>query len=464
MLSAALRRRVLAPTHNALRQGFAARVVRCYASFPDHQVVKMPALSPTMQAGNIGAWQKKAGDSIAPGDVLVEIETDKAQMDFEFQEEGVIAKILKDSGEKDVPVGSPIAILVEEGTDIAAFEKFTIEDAGGAAKAPAAPKKDEKAESSSDSSKSETSTPESTTEPEQYTSTEGRLQPALDREPNAAPAALRLAREKGIDLTGVKGTGKGGRINEEDVKKLVSSPAITAPGATFEDIPISSMRQTIANRLVESTTKNPHFFVTSTLSVGKLLKLRQALNASSEGKYKLSVNDFLIKAIGVASKKVPAANSSWRDGTIRQFNTVDVSVAVATPNGLITPIVTGVDSRGLESISGKVKELAKKARDNKLKPEEYQGGSISISNMGMNHAVDNFTAVINPPQAAILAVGTTKKVAVPVENEDGTTGVEFEDQITVTASFDHKVVDGAVGAEWIRELKKVIENPLELLL
>lgn len=463
MLSAALRRRALAPTHNALRQGFAARVVRCYASFPDHQVVKMPALSPTMQAGNIGAWQKKAGDSIAPGDVLVEIETDKAQMDFEFQEEGVIAKILKDSGAKDIAVGSPIAILVEEGTDIAAFENFSIEDAGGESKAPAAPKKDEKSESSSDSSKPEAATP-STSEPEQYTSTEGRLQPALDREPNAAPAAMRLAREKGIDLSEVKGSGKGGRINEEDVKKLVNSPAVSAPGATFEDIPVSSMRKTIASRLVESTTKNPHFFVTSTLSVGKLMKLRQALNATADGKYKLSVNDFLIKAIGVASKKVPAANSSWREGSIRQFNTVDVSVAVSTPNGLITPIVTGVDARGLESISGKVKELAKRARDNKLKPEEYQGGTISISNMGMNPAVDNFTAVINPPQAAILAVGTTKKVAVPVENEDGTTGVEFEEQITVTASFDHKVVDGAVGAEWIRELKKVIENPLELLL
>lgn len=224
------------------------------------------------------------------------------------------------------------------------------------------------------------------------------------------------------------------------------------------------MRKTIASRLLQSVTENPHFFVTSSLSVSKLLKLRQALNASAEGQYKLSVNDFLIKAIAVASKKVPAVNASWREGAIRQFNTVDVSVAVSTPAGLITPIVTGVEARGLESISVKVKELAKKARDNKLKPEEYQGGTISISNMGMNAAVDHFTAVINPPQAAIVAIGTTKKVAIPVENEDGTTGVEFDDQIAITASFDHKVVDGAVGAEWIRELKKVIENPLQLLL
>ena len=246
------------------------------------------------------------------------------------------------------------------------------------------------------------------------------------------------------------------------MKKAVSSPAAAAPGASFEDIPISGMRKTIANRLKESTTNNPHFFVTSAVSVTKLLKLRQALNSSSEGKYKLSVNDFLIKAMAIASKKVPQVNSSWRDDVIRQFNTVDVSVAVSTPTGLITPIVTGVEARGLESISSKVKELAKKARDNKLKPEEYQGGSISISNMGMNSAVNHFTAVINPPQAAILAVGTTKKVAVPSETEES--GIEFDDQITLTASFDHKVVDGAVGAEWIKELKKVLENPLELLL
>ncbi|KAM0249763.1 hypothetical protein ACHAP5_002632 [Fusarium lateritium] len=456
MLSAALRRRVLAPTHSALRTGFAAHVVRHYASFPEHQVIKMPALSPTMQAGNIGGWQKKPGDSVAPGDVLVEIETDKAQMDFEFQEEGVIAKILKEAGEKDVPVGSPIAVLVEEGTDISAFEKFSIEDAGGDAAKPAAPK-EEKSESKSESA----SAPEPTPEPQQYQS-EGRLQTALDRQPNVSAAGQRLAREKGIKIDGLKGTGKNGQITEEDVKKASSSPAASAaPGATYEDIPISGMRKTIANRLVESTQINPHFYVTSSMSVSKLLKLRQALNSSADGQYKLSVNDFLIKAIAVASRKVPQVNSSWRDGNIRQFNNVDVSVAVSTPTGLITPIVTGVEGRGLEAISSQVKSLAKKARDGKLKPEEYQGGTISISNMGMNPAVDHFTAVINPPQAAILAVGTTKKVAIPADNE---AGVEFDDQITLTASFDHKVVDGAVGAEWLKEVKKVIENPLELLL
>ncbi|KAH6631334.1 2-oxoacid dehydrogenases acyltransferase-domain-containing protein [Chaetomium tenue] len=458
MLVPAIRRQVL--QHARLARVAVPSLTRWYASFPPHTVVKMPALSPTMTAGNIGAWQKKPGDSISPGEVLVEIETDKAQMDFEFQEEGVLAKVLKDSGEKDVAVGNPIAVMVEEGTDVSAFENFTLKDAGGEA-APAPAKKEEP--------KSEAApAPAPTPAPEaEETGFSGQLQTALDREPNISTAAKRLAIEKGVLLKGLKGTGAGGKITEEDVKKASSAPAVgvsAVAGALYEDILISGMRKTIAARLKESVSENPHYFVTSSLSVSKLLKLRQALNSTSEGKYKLSVNDFLIKAMAVACKKVPAVNSSWRDGVIRQFNTVDVSVAVSTPNGLITPIVKGVEGKGLEGISSAVKELAKKARDNKLKPEEYQGGTISISNMGMNPAVERFTAVINPPQAAILAIGTTKKVAVPAENEDGTTSVEWDDQIIVTASFDHKVIDGAVGAEWVRELKKAIENPLELLL
>ncbi|KAI2468472.1 Dihydrolipoyllysine-residue acetyltransferase [Annulohypoxylon bovei var. microspora] len=455
MFGAVLRRQGLLRT-TSLRSGFLP-LARYYASFPPHTVIKMPALSPTMTAGNIGAWQKKVGDTIAPGEVLVEIETDKAQMDFEFQEDGVIAQILKDAGEKDVPVGNPIAVLVEEGTDVSAFSSFSLADAGGNATSAS---EEKKADTPSDSASAPAPTP--APEPEQYSS-EGKLETALDREPNITPAAKRLARETGVVISSLKGSGPGGKITEDDVKKApATSGSSASPSASYEDFPLSNMRKTIARRLQESVKENPHFFVTSQLSVTKLLKLRQALNSSSEGKYKLSVNDFLIKAIAVASKKVPAANSSWAGESIRQYNNVDVSVAVATPNGLITPIVTGVEGRGLESISSKVKELAKKARENKLKPEEYQGGTISISNMGMNAAVDNFTAVINPPQAAILAVGTTKKVAIPA-GEDGT-GIEWDDQITVTASFDHKVVDGAVGAEWIKEFKKVTENPLELLL
>jgi len=433
----------------------------------------MPALSPTMTAGNIGTWQKKVGDAISPGDVLVEIETDKAQMDFEFQEEGVLAKILKGSGEKDVAVGNPIAVMIEEGEDASAFESFTLEDAGGEKK-PAAPPKEEASESSEPAGTgSETApTPKTETPPvkvaEESGSSGGRLQSALDRIPNASAAAVRLAIESGVKITGLKGTGTGGQVTEADVKKASSGGAATAAGgaapvSSYVDTPTSSMRKTIASRLTESVNQNPHYFVSATVSVSKLLKLRQALNASADGKYKLSVNDFLIKACAVACRKVPTVNSSWRDGFIRQFNNVDVSVAVATPIGLMTPIVKNVEGLGLESISAQVKDLGKRARDGKLKPEEYQGGTFTISNMGMNPAIDRFTAVINPPQAGILAVGTTKKVAIPVETEEGTS-IEWDDQIVVTGSFDHKVVDGAVGGEWIREFKKVVENPLELLL
>ncbi|KAI4150203.1 MAG: hypothetical protein L6R39_002324 [Caloplaca ligustica] len=443
----------------------------------------MPALSPTMTSGNIGTWQKAVGDTISPGDVLVEIETDKAQMDFEFQEEGVLAKILKESGEKDVAVGNPIAVMVEEGTDIASFESFALEDAGGEKAPPPKESGEEAAESSEPADTGSKTSPstlpksapkeESAPEPQESESTGGRLQTSLDREPTASPAAKALALERGVPIKQVKGTGPGGRITKQDIEKYKPAASATPSGPaaggapTYEDISASSMRKTIANRLQQSWNQNPHYFVAATVSVSKLLKLRQALNASAEGKYKLSLNDFLIKACAVACKKVPAVNSSWReiDGqvVIRQNNTVDVSVAVATPIGLMTPIVKGVEALGLSSISGQVKDLGKRARDGKLKPEEYQGGTFTISNMGMNAAIDRFTAVINPPQAGILAVGTTKKVAIPSSTEDGN-GVEWDDQIIVTGSFDHKVVDGAVGGDWIREFKKVVESPLEMLL
>ena len=372
----------------------------------------------------------------------------------------------------------PIAVMVEEGEDVSAFSEFSVEDAGGDKAKPASDSKQEAAEASEPPQKDSSTAP--TPEPSQpqaveSTSTGGRLELALDREPQAAPAAKKLALEKGIAITSVKGTGPGGRITVKDVEK--AKPAAAAPAAggavsgapTYEDIPASSMRKTIASRLQQSMNQNPHYFVSSSISVTKLLKLRQALNASADGKYKLSVNDFLVKACAIAARAVPAANSSWReDGgqvVIRQHNVVDVSVAVATPVGLMTPIVKNVNGLGLQSISSQIKDLGKRARDGKLKPEEYQGGTFTISNMGMNDAVERFTAVINPPQAAILAVGTTKKVPIPgPEGEDGNPTVEWDDQIVVTGSFDHKVVDGAVGGEFIKALKKAVENPLEMLL
>ena len=365
--------------------------------------------------------------------------------------------------------------MVEEGEDVSAFESFTLEDAGGDKAPPSSDSKQEAADASEPPQNNTGTAPEGKgaapePEPEESDSTSEKLQTSLDREPSASPLAKALALERGVPIKEVKGTGPGGRVTKEDIEKY--KPAAGSAGAAagapaHEDTPASSMRKTIAARLQQSWNENPHFFVSSSLSVTKLLKLRQALNASADGKYKLSVNDFLVKACAIACKKVPAVNSSWREqngqAIVRQHNTVDVSVAVATPIGLMTPIVKHAEGLGLQSISSQIKDLGKRARDGKLKPEEYQGGTFTISNMGMNPAVERFTAVINPPQAGILAVGTTRKVAVPVEGEDGT-GVEWDDQIVVTASFDHKVVDGAVGGEWIREFKKVVENPLEMLL
>jgi pyruvate dehydrogenase E2 component (dihydrolipoamide acetyltransferase) len=464
----------------AVRNAFQRRtpalsaLARYYASYPSHTVIKMPALSPTMMAGNIGAWQKKAGDSIAPGDVLVEIETDKAQMDFEFQEEGTIAKILRDAGEKDVAVGSPIAVMVEEGEDVSAFENFSVEDAGGDASAPKPSKEGNAVEASEPADTGSKTAPPKQEAPvsQESDSTGARLETSLQRQPAYSPAVKKLALEKGVALKNIKGSGRGGAVTKEDVEKAQpgsAAPAVAGAPAAYEDVEATSMRKVIASRLTESMQQNPHYFVASSISVSKLLKLREALNASADGAYKLSVNDLLVKALAVAARKVPAANSSWReiDGKviIRQHNVVDVSVAVSTPVGLMTPIVKNVNGLGLSSISSQIKDLGKRARDGKLKPDEYQGGSITISNMGMNAAVERFTAVINPPQACIVAIGTTKKVAVPGElNEEGVAGVEWDDQIVITGSFDHKVVDGAVGGEFMKELKKAIENPLELLL
>ena len=370
----------------------------------------------------------------------------------------------------------PIAVLVEEGGDVSAFESFSIEDAGGDKQAAAAPKEGEASEASEPPKSGSATAPpakeDAAPQAIESDSSGKRLELSLDRQSAASPAVKKLALEKGVALSSVKGSGPGGKITKEDIEKAQSAPAAAgavAGAPTYEDIPATSMRKVIASRLTQSMQQNPHYFVASNISVSKMLKLREALNASSNGEYKLSVNDFLVKALAVAARKVPAANSSWREENgqvvIRQHNVVDVSVAVATPVGLMTPIVKNVNGLGLQSVSSQIKDLGKRARDGKLKPEEYQGGTITISNMGMNPAVERFTAVINPPQAVIVAIGSTQKVAVPGElSEDGTPSVEWDDQIVITGSFDHKVVDGAVGGEFMRELKKAIENPLELML
>lgn len=442
--------------------------VRFYAGkFPDHVVINMPALSPTMTQGNIASWTKKEGDQIQPGESIAEIETDKATMDFEFQEEGYLAKILMGDGSQDVPVGKPIAVYVEDADSVLAFESFTAEDAGEGEAKPAeeaAPKEEPAEESKPTESEQSKPAPKSSASASTAAPTDRII---------ASPLAKTIALEKGISLKGVKGSGPGGRIVAKDLESLKPAAAPTsAPSgagqataaATFEDIPITGIRKTIASRLLQSTQENPTYFVSSQMSVSKLLKLRQSLNASANDRYKLSVNDLLIKAISVAALKVPQVNSAWlgNEGVIRQYSNVDMSVAVATPTGLITPIVRNSHIKGLSTISKEVKDLGKRAKEGKLNPDEYQGGTICISNLGMNHAVNHFTSIINPPHSAILAVGTVDKKAVPSDvNEQG---FVFDDVITVTGTFDHRVTDGALGGEFMRELKTVVENPLEMLL
>lgn len=425
-----------------------------------------------MTQGNIGAWNKAVGDQLSPGESIAEIETDKASMDFEFQEEGYLAKILMEAGSKDVPVGKPIAVYVEDAEEVGAFESFTLDDAKPMEGSPAA--KEEQPAKQQEQPKEEESQPAASEPAQQPAKT---TEPAVGDRIFASPIAKMIALEQGIPLKDVKGSGPNGRIIKRDVENYKPAPAAAAaaPGAAapapaaaaaaaYEDIPISAMRKTIAQRLTQSKQTNPDYIVSSSVSVSKLMKLRASLNAVAEDKYKISVNDILIKAIALANKAVPQVNSAWleQEGVIRQYKSVDVSIAVATPTGLITPVLRNADTKGLAEISNEAKALGKRARDGKLAPEEYQGGTITISNMGMNNAVSQFTAIINPPQSAILAVGTVERRA--IEDPESESGVAFDDVINVTASFDHKTVDGAVGGEWIKALKRVVENPLELML
>lgn len=433
----------------------------------------MPALSPTMTQGNLAVWSKKEGDSLSPGEVIAEVETDKAQMDFEFQEDGFLAKILVPEGTKDIPVNKPIAVYVENESDVPAFKDFKVEDSSTKSSGAS---KDKKVSKKSAEKSSEPATKQS----EPSSSKQSSSAPT-DRI-IASPLAKTIALEKGVALKNITGTGPRGRITKSDVEAyLEKAPASSASAAvpssgspaasvapsansTYEDVEISTMRGIIGKRLLESTQNIPSYIVSSEISVSKLLKLRQSLNASAKDKYKISINDILIKAITVAAKRVPDANAYWlqEEGVIRKFKNVDVSVAVATPSGLLTPIVKNAESKGLVDISSEVKELVSRAKINKLTPEEFQGGTICISNMGMNPAVTMFTSIINPPQSTILAIGTVRRVA--VEDAGAENGITFDDKINITGTFDHRTIDGAKGGEFMKELKTVVENPLQLLL
>lgn len=424
---------------------------------PPHHRVPLPALSPTMEMGTIVSWEKKEGDQLNEGDLLAEIETDKATMGFETPEEGYLAKILVPAGTKDVPLGKLLCIIVTNEADIAAFKDF--EDTGAPVK-PSAPKPAAAAPAPSPPA----SSPPPVSSPPQMTSAPSPT--PSDSRVFASPLAKTLAREKGLDLSTIQGSGPGGRIRAQDLEGAASfAPSGVAAGvsmAQYTDIPMTNVRQVIARRLLQSKQTIPHYYLSVDVVMDRILRLRSELNEmlSKEG-VKLSVNDFIVKAAALACKKVPAVNSSWMETFIRQYNSVDVSVAVSTDGGLITPIVFSADAKGLSDISSDTKRLATKAREGKLRPEEFQGGTFTISNLGM-FGIKNFSAVINPPQSCILAVGGTENTLIPDDTREQ--GFRAAKVMSVTLSCDHRVVDGAVGAQWLSHFKKLLEHPETMLL
>ncbi|CAG7718067.1 unnamed protein product [Allacma fusca] len=431
---------------------------RYYSSLPDHIDVALPALSPTMESGTIISWEKKEGDKLNEGDLLAEIETDKATMGFETPEEGYLAKILIPGGSKDIPVGKMVCVIVSNQEDVAAFSNYQPTD-GGQAKA--APKE-------SAASKESPPVPSSAPTPSAPASAPSISSSSSGSRILASPFARLLASDKGIDLTSIsQGSGFLGSVTAKDLDsakasaKSGSRAAAPPSGASSQDIPISNIRGVIAKRLLQSKQSIPHYYLTSEIEMDVVLSLRKQFNKLLEKqKVKLSVNDFIIKAAAMACLKVPEANSSWQDTVIRQYNTVDVSVAVSTERGLITPIVFGAEKKGLIEISSDVKELAARAREGKLQPHEFQGGTFSVSNLGM-YGIHHFSAIINPPQACILALGGTTEKVIPADNERGYKSVTV---MYATLSCDHRVVDGAVGAQWLQHFKSYLSNPAAMIM
>ena len=457
--------------------------------------ILMPALSPTMEKGNLAKWLKKEGDAVKAGDVIAEIETDKATMEFEAVDEGTIGKILVPEGTTDVAINQPIAVLLEEGED-----KSAIKDAPAAAP-PAETKSEPKAGSEAPA------TPASPA-PAAAAPPSAKPAPAAESQPIAraagpapaangsdggrvfaSPLARRLAKEAGIDLAQVKGSGPHGRVVKSDIEAAQSggtaaaAPAgaaaakapVVAPSMSdaqimklfeegeYEVVPHDNVRKIIARRLVEAKTTIPHFYLTADTEIDALLALRQQINAAAprdkdgNAAYKVSVNDLVIKALAMALMRVPDANVTWTEGGMLRHKRADIGVAVAIPGGLITPVVRHADAKRISEISNEMKDLAARARARRLAPEEYQGGSSAVSNLGM-YGIKDFAAVINPPHATILAVGAGVETPVVRDHK-----IEIRTIMTVTLSTDHRAVDGALGAQLMSAFRDYIEKPASML-
>jgi pyruvate dehydrogenase E2 component (dihydrolipoamide acetyltransferase) len=427
--------------------------------------LKMPALSPTMEEGTLAKWLVKEGDEVKSGDILAEIETDKATMEFEAVDEGKLAKILVPEGTEGVKVGAPIAILAGEGEDVSTAASAAPK-AEATKAAPPAPKKEE--------------APKAATPPSAPSSSAAKAappSPAHGERVKASPLARRIAEEKGIDLSSIQGSGPGGRVVKADVEQArapAAAPAVAAaPGVTpahlaaelaltgevpHEAVKLSNVRKTIARRLTEAWQTIPHIYLTVDIQLDALLKLRSDLNKGLESRgVKLSVNDLLIKALAHALIEVPECNVAFAGDQLIKYQRADISVAVSIPGGLITPIIFNADGKSVSTISKKMGELAAKARDGKLQPHEYQGGTASISNMGM-YGIKQFDAVINPPQGMIMAIGAGEKRPYVINDS-----LQIATVMSATGAFDHRAIDGAEGAKLMQAFKRVVENPLGML-
>ncbi|TGM86561.1 pyruvate dehydrogenase complex dihydrolipoamide acetyltransferase [Leptospira licerasiae] len=441
------------------------------------KISEMTQLSPTMSEGVLVKWLKKKGDSVAPGEILAEVETDKAVMEMEAFDSGVILEILAQEGAK-LPVGAPVAIIGKAGEDITSLlsEAKSRSSASGASSQAAAPLTSQSSSPSPNPApkKTEIVVTSTTPEPEEEEASSSKESPvtrglspgALEGRVKASPLAKRLAQENGIDLSKIRGSGPDGRIIKRDIENGISafSSSGTSPFAgehiQEEKLPISGMRKTIASRLVHSKTHQPHFYLDMEIDADALVQLRENFNSDlkeSGEEIKLSINDFIIRASALALLKVPEVNSSWREDHILKHGRVDIGVAVSIEGGLITPYVRNADKRSVLEIGRTVKELASRARERKLKPEEFSDGTFTVSNLGM-FGVNRFAAVINEPEAAILAVGNVVSKPV-IKNGNIVPGKT----LSVCLSCDHRVVDGAVGAGWLEVFRNFLEHPLRLL-
>jgi pyruvate dehydrogenase E2 component (dihydrolipoamide acetyltransferase) len=461
--------------------------------------IRMPALSPTMTEGNVARWLKHEGDRVAPGDVIAEIETDKATMEVEAVDEGTLGKIVIGDGTEGVPVNTVIGVLLEEGEEQSALASYSADGGGAKGSEPGRQErtqvKTETQMPAAGEARGQGARPAAT-----KAAPEAKAGNGAERGGRifASPLAKRMAKQAGIDLAMLEGSGPHGRIIKVDVERAIQAGApekarpaaeqasaagaparaeaprpAEAPGIApamppaplraepYQEIKLSNMRKVIARRLTEAKQTIPHYYLTVDCELDALLKLRAELNARSGADYKLSVNDFVIKALALALRKVPAANRGWGGDKLYQYRDADIGVAVAIPDGLVTPLIRRADQKGLATISTEMRDLSARARDPggmKLKPEEYQGGSFSISNLGM-YGIREFAAVINPPQAGIIAVGAGELRPVIKDGALATATV-----MTATLSADHRLVDGATGAELLGAFKRYVEAPVSMLL